>query len=228
MLKQILSAYRTHGIIKACEEKIREMFSHSKAIYTSSALALLEQKEVAYDLYERDQQINALVVHVRKLIVEHLSISAYKNVSGELIFLKVITDLERVGDYAKNLLDLAKMLPQPLSNSDYYQRLLKVYQQTESHFDKAERSLFDGQDQDARDVVAGHLVINKTCKALLRELMKDQQVSVPDAIALALTARYFKRVSSHLKNVASTAINPFSHIGYMHPDAPTVPGEDND
>jgi len=63
---------------------------------------------------------------------------------------------------------------------------------------------------------------------VVEDLMKDADIKVPEAIAHALTARYFKRVSSHLKNVASTAVNPFSHIGYMHPDEPVVPDEEED
>jgi phosphate uptake regulator len=36
-----------------------------------------------------------------------------------------------------------------------------------------------------------------------------------DAIACALASRYFRRVAGHLKNVASAAVNPYSHIGYI-------------
>ena len=223
MLKQILEAYRTHGVIKTSEEKIREMMSHAKAIYKSSSLALLEQKDVKFDLYARDRDINLLVVHIRKLIVEHLSISACHNVGGELVFLKVINDIERVGDYAKNLLDLAKLLPDPLTENRYYRAFREVFERLGTHFDLAERALFDGSEEDAKAVIEGHLVINQTCEKVLEDLMQDKEIKVPEAIAHALTARYFKRVSSHLKNVASTAVNPFSHIGYMHPEEPVIP-----
>jgi len=220
MFRQILEAYRTHGVIKASEEKIREMLAHAKAIYTSSSLALLEHKDVNFDLYARDREINLLVVHIRKMIVEHLSISACHNVGGELVFLKVINDIERVGDYAKNLLDLAQLLPEPLTENEYYRSFKDVFKRLGSHFDLAERALFDGSEDDAKEVIEGHLQINQTCEKVLEDLMKDSQIKVPEAIAHALTARYFKRISSHLKNVASTAVNPFSHIGFMSQEKP--------
>ncbi|MBW1871087.1 MAG: hypothetical protein JRJ19_03430 [Deltaproteobacteria bacterium] len=222
MLKQILQAYRTYGVMVEAEEKIREMFELAKNIFSASSLAILEQRNVEFDLYARDREINELVVDIRKKIVEHLSISACHNVGGELIFIKVTTDIERVGDYSKNLLDLAKLLPKPLINSRYYRKLKGIFPKVESFFDKAERALFDGSETDANDVIEGHLEINQACEEILASLLQDPKLSSHDAVAYALTARYFKRIPSHLKNVASTAVNPFSHIGFMNPEEPVI------
>lgn len=226
MLKQILRACRTYGVMTEAENKIREMFIVAKDIFSASSLALLEQRDVEFDLYARDREINELVVDVRKKIVEHLSISTCHNVGGELVFIKVINDIERVGDYSKNLLDLAKLLPEPLTDSRYYENLANLFPRVQGFFDRAERALFDGSEEDARAVIEGHLDLNKDCEEILAALMQDPQLHAHEAVAYALTARYFKRISSHLKNVASTAVNPFSHIGYMHPDEPVVDEKD--
>ncbi|MEA2036617.1 MAG: hypothetical protein U9O94_03860, partial [Nanoarchaeota archaeon] len=34
------------------------------------------------------------------------------------------------------------------------------------------------------------------------------------AVACALCARYLKRISSHLRAIASTVVNPFDKVGY--------------
>lgn len=217
MLRQILQAYRTHSVMAAVEAEIRDMFRLAQKLYGASSQALLEQKQVEFDLYARDREINMKVVEVRKKIVEHLAVSRTRNIGGTLVFLKVINDLERVGDYSKNILDLAKMLSQPLSESRYLIRFKEVFNQVDTFFSKAQSALFDGPVEDATEVIEAHQCINQTCEQVLEELMNDAQIGAPEGIALALTARYFKRVSSHLKNVASTGVNPFSHIGYMHP-----------
>ena len=41
MLKQILSAYRTYGVMAEAEGKIREMFKISREIFSASCLASL-------------------------------------------------------------------------------------------------------------------------------------------------------------------------------------------
>ena len=222
VVKQILQAYRTYKVIQESEKEIRTMIEMARSLFRASALALLHQQEVSFDLYARDREINKLVVDIRKKIVEHLSVTACHNVGGELVFLKVINDIERVGDYSKNLLDLAKQLSGPLPESNYHQQLVGMFPTVESFFKKAESALFDGVKEDARAVIKGHLEINQACEGIVEALLKDKQFPAPEAIALALTARYFKRVSSHLKNVASTAVNPFPHIGYMHPEEPVV------
>jgi phosphate uptake regulator len=226
VVKQILQTYRTYKVIQESEKRIRAMIDLALSIFRASSLALLRQQEVGFDLYARDREINELVVDVRRKIVEHLSIAACHNVGGELVFLKVINDIERVGDYAKNLMDLAKMLPAPLPGGRFHEQLIGMLPTVEGFFKKAERALFDGAEDDARSVIKGHLEINQACEGIVEALLKDKEIEAPEAIALALTARYFKRVSSHLKNVASTAVNPFPHIGYMHPEEPVVEEED--
>jgi phosphate uptake regulator len=222
IVKQILQTYRTHKVIRESEKKIRTMVELALSIFTASSHALLHRQEVDFDLYARDREINDLVVDVRRKIVEHLSIPACHNVGGELVFLKVINDIERVGDYSKNLMDLAKQLPAPLPQNRHYRQLVGMFPTVEDFFQKAESALFDGVEEDARTVIEGHLEINRACEGIVEDLLKDKEIPAPEAIALALTARYFKRVSSHLKNVASTAVNPFPHIGYMHPEEPVV------
>jgi len=226
VLKKILQAYRTYGVMVEAEEKIREMFKLAKKVFSASSLALLEQRDVEFDLYARDREINELMVDIRKKIVEHLSISASHNVGGELVLIKVTTDIERVGDYSKNLLDLAKLLPEPLTGSNYYEKLKGMFPKVDSFFDKAEKALFDGSETDANDVIEGHLEINQISEDILASLMQDPKLSSREAVAYALTARYFKRISSHLKNVASTAVNPFSHIGFMNPEEPVNQDKD--
>ncbi len=217
MLRQIIKAYRTHAVMVEVEKNTREMFRLAKNIYTASSMALLEQKDVEFDLYARDREINQLVVDIRKKIVEHLAISGSNNVAGELVLVKVVNDIERVGDYSKNLLDLANLLPEPLTEGCYYGRLLAIFPKVEAFFALSESALFDGAEDAAKTVIDGHLAIVDDCKDLLLSLIQDPKLHSHEAIAFALTARYYKRVSSHLKNVASTAVNPYSHIGYMPP-----------
>lgn len=214
MLKRLFQAIRSQGVMAKVEEKTRQMFALAKTQYTASTRALLENKEPDFDLYAKDREINLMVVEIRKRLVEHFAVAS-QDVGTGLVLLKVINDIERVGDYTKNLLDLFQMIEKPLPESPYCRRLKELSPKIEGFFDKAERALFDGSQEDARQVMEGANQVNQTCKESLRELLKDDNMCGADAIACALAARYFRRVAGHLKNVASAAVNPYSHIGYI-------------
>lgn len=214
MLKRLFQAIRSQGVMAEVEQKTRKMFALARKQYSASVKALLEQKQPDFDLYAQDREINRLVVEIRKRLVEHFAVAG-QDVGTGLVLLKVINDIERVGDYTKNLLDLAREIPGGLPENRYCRRLKELHPKVEGFFEKAERAIFDGSQEDARQVLDGAGEVNRTCKQSLRELLKDQEIHVPEAIACALASRYFRRVAGHLRNVASATVNPYSHIGYI-------------
>lgn len=42
----------------------------------------------------------------------------------------------------------------------------------------------------------------------------DDDLTPKKAILATLLLRYIKRIASHLKNVASSVVNPFARLGY--------------
>ena len=42
----------------------------------------------------------------------------------------------------------------------------------------------------------------------------DPNLAVTEAVSTALYARYLKRISAHMMNVASSMVNPFDRIGF--------------
>ena len=59
--------------------------------------------------------------------------------------------------------------------------------------------------------------IAKRCDTLLDRLL-DDSLEPKEAILATLLLRYIKRIASHLKNVASSVVNPFARIGYKPKD----------
>ncbi|MBN2494564.1 MAG: hypothetical protein JXR96_08245 [Deltaproteobacteria bacterium] len=216
MLSRIVYILKERGLVPKIESEIRTMLDFGKTMFEASSLALLERRSVVFDLYAKDREINELVVDIRKKLVEHLTISQATKVDAEVIFIKVISDIERIGDYSKNLMDMARQYGKPLRESDYFRVLKDVFPKILANFPRAEKALFDCDEVPARQVVdSHHKEINAACQGIVTGLLGDESVAGPEAIALALTSRYFKRVSSHLKNVATTAINPFHQIGFV-------------
>lgn len=226
MIKDILKVIRQRSVMEEVEAEMNEMFDLAQKLFSASSMAILEEKKVDFDLYARDREINYRVVSIRKKIVEHLSVCQCHNIIGELVFITLINDIERIGDYSKNLLDLSKSLRNPLSATRYRQKLIELQPVVESYFPKAANALFEGDSDQAYQVMDGHLTVAETCEGIISELLREHEIEVGEGIALALTSRWMKRVSSRLKTVASSAVNPFSLIGYR--EMPRVGVVDDD
>ena len=232
MLKQLVNLWKRSGImIKAVDtfgsmlEDCAYVFENSWKVFTGE-LSMEAEKD---NIHARDRQVNQKERDIRRMLLEHLTINPSEDASGCLALMSVVKDAERIGDYSKNILDLSKLLSKALPESRYLTKFRELYTQVDSFFPKTEKALFNDDEEAAHTVMEGHMTVNETCEGITQELLRDSGACGEDAIAFALAARYFKRVSSHLKNVASSAVNPYSQIGYFQmPEVKDEEEEDRD
>jgi hypothetical protein len=65
-----------------------------------------------------------------------------------------------------------------------------------------------------------HWWIAKRCDEIVNTILQKDEESLPgrEAVATALYARYLKRISAHLMDIASSLANPFDRIGFRGED----------
>ena len=51
-------------------------------------------------------------------------------------------------------------------------------------------------------------------QTIIDEILADDSIPTRDAVIMALTVRFLKRISAHLSNLASSVVNPFDRIGF--------------
>jgi len=214
MLRYILDFIKRNRLMDVIEADVRSMYELAQTIFDASCLALLEGQSIDFDIYAKDRQINLLVVNTRKRLVEHLSVGEIKSPVGELIFMHLINNVERIGDHSKNLFDLYRRLHGPLDHDEYYDRVVDMRNYLTSAFDKTKKSLFEDDDKTAREVMDGHLQMVKDYERMVSELFEDDKIETRQALAVLIIIRSFKRVSAHLKTISSSAVNPFMLMGY--------------
>ena len=71
-----------------------------------------------------------------------------------------------------------------------------------------------GNSEKAQKVMDTHFQISERCDRLFEDLASERGLSAEHAVIYTLFARYLKRVSSHLKNIASSVVNPFPRMGF--------------
>jgi phosphate transport system protein len=173
--------------------------------------ALIERDEaLAEDVIEGDRRVNAYDVEIDEKCVELLAL--YQPTAGDLRFIttamKIVTDLERIGDQAVNIAQRAVELNQ--------EPQLKPYIDLPRMAEKAQRMVKDALDafvsRDtalARDVCARDNEVDALKEQLFRELltyMLADPKTISRAIRLILISRFLERVADHATNIAEMVI----------------------
>jgi phosphate transport system protein len=206
-------------LVKVSFEQSVEMLAIAQQMFKNVTQALLEHSKMEDwdDLATIDKKLNKMHRNIRKKLFEHLSLSGGGDLFNSLSLLNVINDIERIGDYNKNIADIIKMVPQKLKLGPYQKTLIDIFNETNTFFDLTEKAFKEDDVEAAKEVLTNYRVISKNCDGLLHQIFidhKDKDQVDKDLISLVLLVRFFKRLNAHLKNISSTVINPFHRIGY--------------
>jgi phosphate transport system protein len=173
--------------------------------------ALIERDDaLAQEVIERDQQVNAYDVEVDETCVSLLAL--HQPAAGDLRFvttaMKIVTDLERMGDQAVNIAQRVLELNR--------EPQLKPYIDLPRMAEKAQRMVKESLDafvardtELARKVCAADAEVDALKEQIFRELltfMMEDARTIPRAIRLILISRFLERVADHATNVAEMVI----------------------
>jgi phosphate transport system protein len=181
--------------------------------------ALHEQSEkgVLGKVARMDKALNGLQREVRKKVYEHLVISRGRDLLTGLQLTSIVIDLERIGDYNKNMAELLEIFPMEMSWDEYDETFEKVRENTLEQFDYTRMALAEDDEKAARQMIRRYDRISKACDGVLAELASDEaegDTIEKRFLALVLIMRYLKRLNAHLKNIATSVVNPFHDIGF--------------
>jgi len=173
--------------------------------------ALLERdSELAQEVIDRDAQVNAYDIEVDEKSVELLAL--HQPTAGDLRFIttamKIVTDLERIGDQAVNIAQRALELNR--------EPQLKPYIDLPRMAEKSQRMVKESLDafvtrdtELARRVCAEDAEVDALKEQIFRELltfMMEDARTIPRAIRLILISRFLERVADHATNIAEMVV----------------------
>jgi phosphate transport system protein len=173
--------------------------------------ALVERDDaLASDVIARDREVNAYENEIDEKCVELLAL--HQPAAGDLRFLttamKIVTDLERIGDQAVNIAQRSLEL-----NSEPQ---LKPYIDLPRMAEKAQAMVKESLDAFvARDTALARRVrsedeaVDAINHQIFRELltyMMSDPTTIPRAIRLVLIARCLERVADHATNIAEMVV----------------------
>lgn len=163
-------------------------------------------------IYALDREVNHLEEVIRKQIVTHLSMQVNSvDLPYCLLLMSLVKDVERIGDYAKNLADLAEICPDALPDDVNVRELRSIRSGVEAGF-RETFEVFEKSDAErAEELIRQERDIAKRCDALIGAVA-GSSYDARTSTALALGTRYFKRIGSHTLNILSSVVLPLHKL----------------
>src|SRR5436190_22316025 len=173
--------------------------------------ALVERDEaLARDVIERDHQVNAYDVEVDEKCVELLA--RYQPAASDLRFLttamKIVTDLERIGDQAVNIAQRALELNREAQLKPYID-LPRMAEKSQAMMKESLDAFVARDTALARRVRGEDEAVDALNHQIFRELltfMMEDPTTITRAIRLILISRFLERVADHATNIAEMVI----------------------
>ena len=218
MLKELQKIFQQKGLMEQALDDSIVMLKEDWEMFRESIKSLRESEtaEIGINIEEKDIKINKFERDVRKKVLTHLAVNDVSDLNVGLVLISIVVDIERIGDYTKNIVELAQNHPGKLYVEKWEEDLKKIETAISKNFGVLIQAFEESNSDLAKQLLDELWKIKNKCDecmwALLKE--KNQKFEVPDAVALALYMRYLKRTASHLMNAATSIINPFHRIGY--------------
>ncbi len=218
MFEKFLKLFTKESLLDQAYDTTITMLKSDVEMFQASINTLRKKNnaELPFDIYEKDREINKYQREVRRNVLTHLTVSGVHNASAGLALVSIVIDVERIGDFTKNITELAQAHPERLDGGLFEGDLVTIEDITLKRFDLIIKALSEPDIDAARRVMSEYRDISKKCDKILDEIIteKDKSLTVHDAVVLALYFRYLKRIAAHLVNIASSVVNPFPRIGF--------------
>jgi len=174
---------------------------------------------VADEVRRTDRQINVTEMEIRRELVVHFSVHAGGDATEMLVFMNMIKDLERIGDYNKNVFDLAEE-GVSFAEADDLERILGFRDEISSRIALMGEILTVRDEERARAYIARADELRREFDDLVNGLVHSTEPGL-HAVPRALLYRFLKRIIAHSLNVVTAVVMPVDRLDYYDEDDDT-------
>ncbi len=221
MFKELLSVFRSSDPLRAMGKNFSAMLTLGYEMTLSAGEMFFRgsaSPDERTELYRRDVGVNQLQRKIRKQVVAHLSLSGNRpEVPYSLLLVSLVKDVERIGDYAKNLAEINDIHPGGLTDDEITRELREIRRDVEESF-KALSVVFGRSDRErAVELIRQGRDAAHRCEALIARVARSDY-DAGTVTALVLGTRHYKRIGGHVLNILSSIVMPIHKIDYYDED----------
>jgi phosphate transport system protein len=219
MFKKWLAIFKKDTLMDRAYQRSFDMLAITLAMCMEAKVDLRQREDSEIDLSmkEKDKEVNKYEREVRRMVFNHLAVQGTADLPSGLALISIIIDIERLGDYAKNMLELAYDHPGKLDGGKFEEELVRIEMAVEDNYIQTKRCFEEGKADSALELLDKYAWVNDICDEIVRSIVqeKDSNIRPGDAAALILYVRWLKRINSHLRNITTSVVNPFDRIGFQ-------------
>ncbi|MFW2381075.1 MAG: PhoU domain-containing protein [Acidimicrobiales bacterium] len=188
---------------------------HSFDLATLALLTDTDADAVARDIRETDDRINMAEQELRSELVVHVSVQGNADIGSVLGFTLLLKKIERIGDQAKNILDLAEH-GISLANNANVTELLDERTVVSNFFAEAAELLADpDSSEEAIDAYTERATaVAEEHKRVIAAFMTSDRPGY-EVVPLAIYFRYLRRIVANLIGVVRTSSEPLPTVDYL-------------
>lgn len=210
------SLFTTGDGLERVELRLIEMLRLDQRSFELANQALLHgsnAEQLRRTVSDTDHQVNELVQEIRRELIVHASVrETAAHVPAMFTYMSIIKDIERVGDYAKNILDIAFARADLSAASD----LDDLTQHRDAIGQLLEQVTVVLADRDAE---AANRLLEETVPQLAQLDERIDELIVSDrpgyeVVPRALYYRHLKRIAAHLMNVLTSLTAPVDQLDF--------------
>lgn len=186
---------------------------HSFDLATLALLTETDWASVEADIRATDQRINHTEQELRSELVVHVTIQGAADIGTVLGMILLLKKIERVGDQAANVLDLAESGVQ-LSDQADTDALLAERGIISTMFGEAAEMLSDPDEERIDDFSDRCQVLADAQQARIEECLHSE-LPGREVVPRAIYYRYLKRIIANLVGIVRTANEPLPTVDYL-------------
>jgi len=212
----VFEAFRRGGpSIDKMVDHVAEMLGHARHVFDAAMSALLagaDPDALADDIFGTDRIINELEREVRRELVVHTSVRGTTDITSVLVVLMVSRKVERIGDNAKNIYDLATYGVN-LAGADDFDELRAARDEVSTMMFEAASIFREDDVETAEPFLTRSRELQRIYDDKVVDLVKAES-SAHYAVPRALLYRYLKRIVANLEGVVAGVVQPLDLIDY--------------
>lgn len=219
MFKALFDVFTQKNLLLQAMARAEKAFELSHQTTQAAFAFTLRGEKPGFDVYAVDREINAAEIEVRRLVFEHMVTHPRGDITTSLILISTIIDVERIGDYSKNVYEQGVRLGGPWPTHPAFATVPALVVLLEKMFEDTSVAVKQNDRQRAQATMSTHQELKKGVEQVLVAISQADGLHPREAVVGALTVRFAKRIGAHLGNLSSSVINPFDRIGFR-PEPP--------
>ena len=218
MLQELLRIFRGDDPLSKVADNFALMLNLTREMSYSAGQIFFgeDHDENAQDrVHKTDAEVNELERVIRRSLMTHLAIPGNSaDAPYSLLLMSLVKDVERLGDYAKNLSEIVEIGPDVLPEGAELDELKLIRKKVEAAYQACANVVLSSRRGEAAELIQQGRETARRCDGLVTAIGKSDY-DAATTTAFILGTRYYKRINAHVLNVLSSVVMPLDKIDYF-------------